>query len=106
MASGQLAWVGVYVAAPPGGDGFPTVRGFWPGARGTRTARWRSAIALLSAGGADLRGVGPFGFVARVYAPAAERRDLRVPLTYERDGVAGTRRSRSCPSPPRGACCR
>ena len=86
VASGQLAWVGVYVAAAPGGDGFPTVRGFWPGA--TRAAYGTLAVGdrVLNVDGADLRGVGPVGFVARTYAAAAERRDLRVPLVYESRG--------------------
>ena len=107
VAGGQLAWVSVYVAAPAGGDGFPTVRGFWPGA--TRAAYGALAVGdrLLSVGGADLRGVGPFGFVARTYAAAAERRDLRVPLTYERRGLRRQDDDRiSFPSPSRGACCR
>ncbi|MGH7787692.1 MAG: hypothetical protein ACRERC_12540, partial [Candidatus Binatia bacterium] len=86
LARGQLAWVSVYVAAPAARDGFPTVRGFWPGA--TRAAHGTLAAGdrLLSVAGADLRGVGPFGFVARVYAAAAERRDLRVPLLFESRG--------------------
>lgn len=89
VAGGQLAWVGVYVAAPASSDGFPTVRGFWPGA--TRDASGDLAVGdrLLNVGGADLRGVGPFGFVARTYAAAAERHELRVPLAYEHSGVAG-----------------
>jgi class 3 adenylate cyclase len=89
VASGQLAWVGVYVAAPPGREGYPTVRGFWPGADGVAPGALEVGDRLLSVGGADLRGVGPFGFVARVYATAAERRDLRVPAVYERGGAAG-----------------
>ena len=39
VASGHLAWVGVYVAAPSGADGFPTVRGFWPGATARHVRR-------------------------------------------------------------------
>ena len=46
VASGRLAWVGVYVTAAPRGDDFPTVRGFWPGADGeAHRARSRSATA-------------------------------------------------------------
>jgi class 3 adenylate cyclase len=88
LAGGQLAWVSVYVAAPSSGDGFPTVRGFWPGA--TRAAYGTLAVGdrLLNVGGADLRGVGPLGFVARTYAAAAERHDLRVPLAFESRGFA------------------
>jgi class 3 adenylate cyclase len=86
LALGQLAWVSVYVAAPADRDGFPTVRGFWPGA--TRAAHGTLAVGdrLLTVGGADLRGVGPIGFVARTYEAAAERGDLRVPLTFESRG--------------------
>ena len=40
LAVGQLAWVGVYVVAPVEGDGFPIVRGFWPGATPS-AAGWR-----------------------------------------------------------------
>jgi class 3 adenylate cyclase len=86
VVSGQLAWVSVYVAAPASADGFPTVRGFWPGA--TRAAHGTLAVddRVLTVGSADLRGVGPFGFVARTYAAAAERGDLRVPITYDNRG--------------------
>jgi class 3 adenylate cyclase len=86
VASGRLAWVSVYVAAPHDPDGYPTVRAFWPGA--TRAAYGTLAVGdrVLSVGGADLRGVGPFGFVARTYAAAAERHDLRIPITFESRG--------------------
>ena len=47
------------------------------------------AIGFSGVGDADLRGVGPFGFVARTYAAAARARDLRVPLAYERRGAPG-----------------
>lgn len=89
VASGRLAWVGVYVAAPSGADGFPTVRGFWPGATGDTSGALAIGDRLLSVGGADLRGVGPVGFVARTYAAAARARDLHVPIAYERPGAAG-----------------
>jgi class 3 adenylate cyclase len=89
LAAGQLAWVGVYVRAPSA-DGFPTVRGFWPGAAPDAAGALAVGDRLLGVGDADLRGVGPFGFVARTYAAAAERHDLRVPLAYEHDGVAGS----------------
>lgn len=86
LAGGDLAWVSVYVAAPPTADGYPTVRGFWPGA--TRAAHGTLAVGdrVLRVDGADLRGVGPFGFVARTYAAAAQRRDLRVPVRFESRG--------------------
>ncbi len=88
VARGQLAWVGVYVAPPSDRDDFPTVRGFWPGA--TRDASGALVLGdrLSRVGSDDLRGVGPFGFVARMHAAAAERRALRVPITYLRGGTA------------------
>ena len=89
VALGQLAWVGVYVTAPPGADGFPVVRRFWPGAGPGTSGALAAGDRLVSVGGADLRGIGPIGFVARTYAAAAARRDLRVPLEYERDGAIG-----------------
>ena len=90
VASGQLAWVGVYVSAAPELDGFPTVRGFWPGADSNASGGLAVGDRLLRVGAADLRGVGPFGFVARAYEVTAERRDLSVPLVYERDGTSGS----------------
>ena len=89
VASGRLAWVGVYVTAPSGADGFPTVRGFWPGATGDTSGALAIGDRLLSVGGADLRGVGPVGFVARTYAAAARARDLHVSIAYERPSAAG-----------------
>lgn len=87
VAKGQLAWVGVYVAAAPVGDGFPTVRGFWPGATHEVAGALALGDRLLAVGGVDLRGVGPFGFVARTHEAAAAERALRLPLTYERAGA-------------------
>jgi class 3 adenylate cyclase len=87
VAAGRLAWVGVYVT-PAAGAGYPTVRGFWPGMRQDAAGGLAVGDRLLSLGGSDLRGVGPFGFVARAYAAAAERGDLNVPLVFERSGVA------------------
>jgi class 3 adenylate cyclase len=89
VARGQLAWVGIYVASPSGGDDVPTVRGFWPGAPPAASGGLQPGDRILRVGDADLRGVGPFGFVARTYAAAAQVRDLRVPLAYERRGAPG-----------------
>jgi class 3 adenylate cyclase len=88
VVSGRLAWVPVYVSAPPAGDGFPTVRGFWPG---TDDDPFGLAVGdrLLRVGSADLRGVGPFGFVARVYEAAAQDPALPVSLTYQRERAEG-----------------
>jgi class 3 adenylate cyclase len=90
VAGGRLAWVGVYVVGPTGDDGHPTVRGFWPGATTGASGALAAGDRVLSVGGADVRGVGPFGFVARVHAAAAGRDDLRVALAYERGGERGT----------------
>jgi class 3 adenylate cyclase len=89
VARGQLAWVGVYVTAPSGGDGFPIVRGFWPGAARAASGDLAAGDRLLKVGDDGLRGVGPFGFVARAYAEAAARRELRVPVVYRRGGTTG-----------------
>ena len=86
VVSGQLAWVGVYVAAPADDADFPIVRGFWPGTTPETFGALAVGDRVLTAGGADLRGAGPFGFAAQVYKAAAEGRALRVPLTYERGG--------------------
>lgn len=86
VATGHLAWVPVYVSAAGGGDDLPTVRGFWPGT--DPDSKLAVGDRLLRAGTIDLRGVGPLGFVARVYEAAAAARGLQVPLAYERNGVA------------------
>jgi class 3 adenylate cyclase len=87
VVSGQLAWVSVYATAPDAGDEFPTVRGFWPGATADVSGALAVGDRLLAVGDADLRGVGPFGFAARVHAAAADRDALRVPITYEHGGA-------------------
>src|SRR5881409_713304 len=80
---GRLAWVGVFVAAPATRTEHPTVRGFWPGTDGAASGLL-VGDRLLRAGGADLRGIGPVGFVARAASEADAA--LRVPIVYERDG--------------------
>jgi class 3 adenylate cyclase len=90
VASGRLAWVSVYVVASPAHDGFPTVRGFWPGASSGASGALAVGDRLLSVGGSDLHGVGPFGFVARTYEAAEARHDGRVSIAFERGGTAGT----------------
>jgi class 3 adenylate cyclase len=86
VVSGRLAWVPVLVSAPGPGERYPSVRGFWSG---NEAARHTFAVgdSLRRAGTADLAGVGPIGFVARVQSEAAA--DLSVPIGLERDGVAG-----------------
>ena len=80
---GRLAWVGVFVAAPATRTEHPTVRGFWPGTDGAASGLL-VGDRLVRAGGADLRGIGPVGFVARAASEADAA--LRVPIVYERDG--------------------
>jgi hypothetical protein len=73
----------MYVSAPVNADSYPTVRGFWP-----RTAAEVSGLVigdrLIRVGEASLLGVGPIGFVARVYEQV--RPDRQVSLLFERDG--------------------
>ncbi len=89
LAGGRLAWVGVYVSSPAPGDDFPTVRGFWPGAARAASGGLAVGDRLLRVGDVGLRGVGPFGFVARAYAAAAGRGESHVPVAYDRRGAAG-----------------
>lgn len=86
VVNDRLAWVGVYVFAPAASDDFPSVRGFWPGVDATATGL-SVGDKLLRVGSADLQGVGPFGFVARVYEQADA--ELRVPVIYARGSVTG-----------------
>lgn len=85
VASGRLAWIGVYVSAEDGD--YPKVRGFWPGAAHAASGTLAVGDRLLTAGGRDLRGVDPFEFAADVYAASAARRSLVVPLEYQRAGT-------------------
>lgn len=89
VATGMLAWVGVYVSAPADATDFPRVRGFWPGGSADAQGALLVGDRLLRVGTASLRGVGPIGFLAHAYAVAAERHHLRVPVTYERGGAVG-----------------
>lgn len=87
MLGGTMAWVPVYVSAAEDEASHPRVRGFWSGpdqdapglAVGDR---------VLAIGSADARGLGPIGFVARVYEQAAG--GLRVPIRYARGAATGT----------------
>jgi class 3 adenylate cyclase len=84
LLRGDLGWVPVYVSATSAEAG-PRVTGFW-----TDDAALASGLRiddrLVAAGAAELRGTGPLGFVARVYREA--HGGLRVPIRYERDGLA------------------
>ena len=83
VATGRLAWVGVFVTSPAAGE-YPQVRGFWRGMAGERSGL-EVGDRLTSVGGMDLRGAGPVGFAARAQAAAGV--DLRVPVAFERDGA-------------------
>jgi hypothetical protein len=61
-----LAWIPVFVSAPSDGKEYPTVSGFWLDS-GAENAGLRVGDQLTRVGAADLQGVGPFGFVVRVY---------------------------------------
>lgn len=89
VVHGRLAWVSVYVTAPASSDAYPTVREFWPGATPEACGGLAIGDRVLEIGDADLRGVGPVGFVAHAHDAATAGGDLRVPLTYERDGAVG-----------------
>ena len=51
----------------------------------------RAGDRLVRVGDADLRGVGTFGFAARAFEESAG--NLSVPLVFERNSTAGTRRA-------------
>jgi hypothetical protein len=85
-ARGRLAWAPLAVRAPKSPEAYPTVREFLPGA----AAEQSDLVVgdqLVRLGKADLRGVGPFGFVARAYEEVGP--DLRVPVTFARSGTQG-----------------
>src|SRR5262245_50246148 len=88
VATGRLAWVSVYVVPPAAADDFPIGRGFWPDAAPDRGGALAVGDRLSAVGGTDLRGVGPFGFVARTLEVAAASGSLHVPITYQRGGAS------------------
>jgi class 3 adenylate cyclase len=88
VATGRLAWVSVYVVPPTADGDFPIVRGFWPDAAPDTGGALAVGDHLSAVGGADLRGVGPFGFVARTLEVAAASGSLHVPITYRRGGAS------------------
>ena len=73
----------VYVSAPDSPQEHPTLVGFRPWMRGEESGL-RIGDRLLRLGAADLRGVGPLGFFARVSEEA--RPDRHVSVVYERAG--------------------
>jgi class 3 adenylate cyclase len=87
VVSGRLAWVPFYVSHPTGPDRLPVVVGFRPESSPAETGL-QLGDRLVRAGGAELRGVGPVGVVARIGEQADE--ELRVQLVYERGDGVGT----------------
>src|SRR6266536_1981361 len=77
VVRGDLARVPIFISSPKRGDAYPTVYGFRPG-MGAETAGLLVGDQLLRVGNADLRGVGPLGFVASMYEAADA--ELRVPV--------------------------
>jgi len=87
IANGRLARIPLLVNAPASAEDYPTIQAFWPG---TEAEHLGFAIGdrLIRVGEADLRGVGPFGFTARMYEQAVH---LQTPSVFSRDGVIETR---------------
>jgi hypothetical protein len=86
VAHGRLAWVPVSVRAPENAESYPTVREFLPGTR-AESAGLVIGDQLVRLGEADLRGVGPFGFVARAYEEVGP--GLQAPVAFVRAGEHG-----------------
>lgn len=87
LAHGHTARVPVFVVAPQTAEAYPVVRGFWPG-----TGAERSGLTLgdqlTRVGATSLQGVGPLGFVARVYEEAEP--DGHVSFAIIRDATETT----------------
>ncbi len=83
MAHGELARVPLLVDFPAQADGYPTVAGFLPETE-AEAAGVQIGDQLTRAGAADLKGVGPFRFVAQLHEQATSER--RVPLIIARNG--------------------
>ena len=81
VARGRLAWVPVFVSASEHPDGYPVVRAFRPGTT-TESGELVVGDRIVRLRQSDLRGVGPFGFVARVYEAAGA--NLQVPIAFVR----------------------
>jgi class 3 adenylate cyclase len=80
LARGHIAALPIRVSVPETPDSYPTVLGFWNVPWGGLQVGDR----LLRIGEADLRGVWPVGFLARVYSETDAT--LKVPLVFLRDG--------------------
>ncbi|MGE0679719.1 MAG: hypothetical protein AB7P69_02260 [Candidatus Binatia bacterium] len=86
VSRGRLAWIPIFVSASAEARGYPVVREFWVGVK-EEQAGVKVGDQLLRVGVVDLKGVGPFAFVAYVYDQMGA--DLRVPLTFLRNGERG-----------------
>jgi hypothetical protein len=86
VADGRLAWVPISVRAPENVESYPTVQEFLPGT-GTKNSDLAVGDQITQLGKANLRGVGPFGFVARAYEQVGP--DLQVPVAFIRAGEQG-----------------
>jgi len=87
IANGRLARIPLLVAAPASAEGYPIIRDFWPGI-GAEKLGFAIGDQLVQVGEADLRGVGSFGFTARMYEQAT---NLQAPVTFLRNGVLDSR---------------
>jgi len=96
MLSGHMAWIPTYVFAAEDDASHPRVRGFWTGAEEDAPGL---AVGdhVLAIGGADARGLGRLGFVAKVYEQAAG--GLAVPVRYARGAETGVAELRLSPIP-------
>jgi hypothetical protein len=87
IANARLARIPLLVNAPASAEDYPTLRAFWPGT-GAEHLGFAIGDRFIRVGEADLRGVGPFGFTARMYEQAVH---LQTPVVFSRDGVIDTR---------------
>ena len=84
VASGKLAWTGVYVWPAESSDRGPRVRDFLRG-MGNEAVGLEIDDELLFAGAIDLRGLGPVGFYAAALEAATP--EAVIPLRVSRDGI-------------------
>lgn len=87
IANARLARIPLLVNAPANAENYPTLRAFWPGT-GAEHLGFAIGDRFIRVGEADLRGVGPLGFTARMYEQAVE---LQTPVVFSRDGVIEAR---------------
>ena len=87
IANVRLARIPLLVHAPASPEDYPTLQAFWPGT-GAEHLGFAIGDRFIRVGEADLRGVGPFGFTARMYEQAVH---LQTPVVFSRDGVIDTR---------------